>query len=303
MNTEISEKNEQKKINLNSLTPAERMKLTRDTYSTSSYFQNHFHQDQSEFDCAEISHALRAEIERMLMQKNIINAPIQLEQLHQVISDEMKAYNFDDGVNKVTTYFYETDDSFQSHYYKLIKFIRHNIIKEPFWFQATPTIRIHCPNGLNNHHYPRYHTDVGYGHPPQEINFWMPLTDVVDGHGFRSMSFADSHNLMKALDYDFNKLIHQAITDKSFSAYCNTLSPPVSTPFGKIAAFDSRCIHTGEPLKSHTRVSIDIRVLPLSEYDKISIEYQGSGRRKILFTPGNCYHEQDCDTFLNTKGI
>ena len=47
-------------------------------------------------------------------------------------------------------------------------------------------------------------------------------------------------------------------------------------------AFDSRCIHSGEPMKSHTRISMDIRILPLSQYEKMNIEYQGSGRRKIL---------------------
>jgi hypothetical protein len=63
-------------------------------------------------------------------------------------------------------------------------------------------------------------------------------------------------------------------------------------------AFDSRAIHSGEPMQIHTRISMDIRILPLSQYEKMTIEYQGSGRRKILFTPGHCYHQLDSDNFL-----
>jgi hypothetical protein len=69
----------------------------------------------------------------------------------------------------------------------------------------------------------------------------------------------------------------------------------VTTELGKIMAFDSRCIHTGEPLKMHTRASMDIRILPIKEYEKMNIEYQGSGRRKILFAPGHCYHPLNSD--------
>jgi hypothetical protein len=82
------------------------------------------------------------------------------------------------------------------------------------------------------------------------------------------------------------------------SRYCDSISNAVDTPFGKVFAFDSRCVHTGEPLKEHTRASMDIRILPLSEYEKMHIQYQGSGRRKILFEPGYCYHDKNSDHFL-----
>jgi len=207
----------------------------------------------------------------------------------------MKAYNFDDGVNKITTYFYDTDETFAAVYFQYIKFLREHFLKEPFWFQATPTIRIHCPNAENSHHYPRYHSDISYGHPPEEINIWLPLTNLQQGHSFRTLSVANSHNLLQPFAYDFGAFIHSAIHDKTFSKNCENQANPVITEFGKMLAFDSRCIHSGEPMQSHTRVSMDIRILPLSQYEKMKIEYQGSGRRKILFTPGNCYHALHSD--------
>ncbi len=286
------------RINLNNLSPKAKKELTQATYAKESYFYHLFNQHQVEFNCREISLKLRENLERLLIDKKIISTPVKLENLHEHITDELKEYNFNDGVNKLSTYFYETDPTFIAVYYEFIRYIRENIVKEPFWFQATPTIRIHCPNGKNNNHYPRYHTDIGYGHPPEEFNIWLPLTEVLTGHGFRAMSFLNSTNTLQKFDYDFNDFIDKSINDKLFSNECDAHSAAVTTEFGNMIFFDSRCIHTGEPLKTHTRASIDIRILPLSQYQTMEIEYQGSGRRKILFAPGHCYHENNSDYYL-----
>jgi hypothetical protein len=293
MDAEIS-----KRINLNSLSQAEKQALTRKTYSKKSYFQTLFHQDQIELDCAQQAKAFREEIQRLLLKKNIITEKVTLEKLHEHVSEDMKAYGFDDGINQISAHFYETDDAFMQVYYDFLQHLRINYFKEPFWFQSTPTIRIHCPNGKNNHHYPRYHTDIGYGHPPEEINLWLPLTYVLGGHGFRTMSVTDSTEILHDFDYDFSAFISSAIENREFSDYCGTVSEAVGTELGKVLAFDSRCVHSGEPLLAHTRASMDIRILPLSQYAKMEIEYQGAGRRKILFAPGHCYHEKNSDQFF-----
>lgn len=282
------------RINLNNLSSDEKRLHIGQVYLTPSYFNSLFKQDQVEFDLP-ISTALRQEIERILLEKNLIQEKIQLENLHEVISDEMKAYNFDDGVNKLSTYFYDTDAAFQKVYFQFIRYLRQHFLKEPFWFQATPTIRIHCPNSKNSNHYPRYHSDISYGHPPEEINIWFPLTEIMEGHGFRILSVDASRELLKTFDYDFGEFIQSAIHDHEFSEACEFNANPVTTAFGKMFAFDSRCVHSGEPVKAHTRASIDMRILPLSQYEKMTIEYQGSGRRKILFAPGHCYHSLHSD--------
>lgn len=290
-----------KLTNLNTLDIEEKKHLARSTYASESYFQHLFQQDMMEFDCKPISINLRNEIMRLLVEKGIVAEQVEIEKLHEQVSDELKTYNFNDGVNKISTFFYETDKQFESVYHQLIQYIRQHIVKEAFFFQATPTIRIHCPNGINSDHYPRYHTDIGYGHPPEEINIWIPLTDLMEGHGFRIMSLANSTEVLEQFDYSFNDFIHSAIENKEFTQYCHSQSKPVTTDFGNMLAFDSRCVHTGEPLKAHTRASIDIRILPVSQYDNMDIEYQGSGRRKILFTPGHCYNEKHSDLLFTIK--
>lgn len=290
------------KINLNTLSNDEKKVLIRTTYNDRSYFQSLFQSDYIEINCQESSRAFRSEIERILLEKGLIKESIALENLHEVLSDEMKSYNFDDGVNKISTFFYDTDSSFINIYHQYIKYLRENFVKEPFWFQETPTIRIHCPNGKNNHHYPRYHSDISYGHPPEEINIWLPLTELLDGHSFQRLSVDASRNILERFDYDFNSFIHGAIHDTNVNQTCESVASPVKTAFGTMLAFDSRCIHSGEPMKKHTRISMDIRILPLSQYEKMNIEYQGSGRRKILFKPGNCYYKYNSDHLLNITG-
>jgi hypothetical protein len=291
------------RTNVNGLSDEEKQALTQKTYEKVSYFNEKFRRDQINFSCQPISLLLRKQLERLLHDKKIINKDIdqdiELENLHERLSDEMRAYDFHDGVNKISTYFYETDKQFIDVYHQLIRLIRSEIIQEPFLFQATPTIRFHSPNALNSNHYPRYHSDLAYGHPPEEINFWIPLTELYgsQGHGFRLMDLAQSKKILEQFNYSFPAFIDKAIKDRLFSNACDELAPHVRTAFGEVLAFDSRCVHSGEPLQLHTRISIDIRILPLSQYQTMSMDYQGTGRRKILFVPGSCYHEKDSDHF------
>ena len=59
--------------------------------------------------------------------------------------------------------------------------------------------------------------------------------------------------------------------------------------------FDSRCLHSTIPLINHTRVSIDVRIVPVSEFKKYKNIYQGTGRTKVKFIPGEGYNEMSID--------
>jgi hypothetical protein len=283
------------KTNINDISRDGRMKLAEETYRGESYFQTLFHCDETIISCTEHADNFRKEIIRILLEKNIIDQDLPLETLHDQLTDDIKAYDFAHGVNKLSTFFYETDQQFTSTYHHFLKFIREEVIKEPFWFQSTPTIRLHCPNSINGDLYPRYHSDIFYGHPPEEINIWLPLTKKLTGHGFSMMTTQKSRELLKKYNYDYPDFIKDATYDREFSKYCESLAHPVDAEFGEMIVFDSRCIHSGEPLKMHTRVSMDIRVLPLSQYEQINLQHQGTGRLKILFEPGHCYDSIDSD--------
>lgn len=277
---------------IGTLTTDERKALMRRKFTEECRFHKEFGVDMIDLDAGAHAHIMRSEVIRILESKGVRVPQGNLEALHQHLSAKQKCYGFNDGVNQVSTLLYDTDTIFMEHYHDFVQGCLNRLFPYPFYFQAIPTVRIHCPEGENNHHYPRYHTDINYGHPPEEINLWIPLTEPQppQQHGFRMMSLADSQHVLEEFDYDFGPFVEKAIGDAAFNQHLHSVSPQVSTPLGKIFAFDSRCIHTAEPMLSHTRVSIDIRILPLADFEASPVLYQGVGRRKIRYLPGEAYH-------------
>jgi hypothetical protein len=246
-------------------------------YERKSRFQSLFNVDMREFSYQ--AH-FREDVARLLQNKGIKDYDY---------SDELRKYNLDDGVNGISVLLYEQDEYFTALYHSFIREI--SAYFPPFYFQATPTIRIQC-SGENDHHYPRWHTDIGYGHPPGEINIWIPLTMPVhpQNHGFRLKSVFGSKAVLWYFNFDFEPFIKRAVEDAEFNKalYADSMSP--ATEVGKFIAFDSRCIHTGEPMIDHTRASIDIRIIPVDDFKAQKQIYQGTGRRKIRYVPGDGYN-------------
>ena len=119
----------------------------------------------------------KKDIIRLLKNKKVVSDKFwYLENIHnEILDNSLLDYDFNSGVNGITKELYDVDDSFMEVYYSFIKYL-YKTLNFNFYFQATPTIRVHCPKAKNEHHYPRYHNDVFYGHPPEELNIWFSLT-------------------------------------------------------------------------------------------------------------------------------
>lgn len=287
----------QETANIHSLSAHDRAEMMRGKYAGKSRFQQMFSADAVDLDCAGHAEKLRAEVIRLLGIKGVHVPDGALENLHKTLTPEMKEYNFDDGVNKISSLLYDADEQFVAAYHAMLKDCVQKHFPYNFYFQATTTIRVHCPDAKNSDHYPRYHTDTGYGHPPEEINLWLPLTEPMapQYHGFRRTDVKHSSDILEVFGYDFAPFIERAVDDKEFNRDIDHYAPQVKTAFGKVHAFDSRCIHTGEPLQKHTRASIDIRIIAVEDFDKLEVEYQGSGRRRMRYVPGQAYHTLSSD--------
>ena len=286
-----------KKILFNSLPKDKKIFLTKKKFSQKSYFQKKISNGKSykKINISSYSQILRNEILRLLKKKKIINKKFELEQIHKQLDKSMKNYNLNNGVNKISQMFYENDDEFKSVYFSFIKFLSKNIFKFKFYFQTIPTIRFQCPGGKNRTHYPRYHNDIAYGHPFEEINLWIPLTfmNKQEKHGFRMMSLYNSKKILKKYGYSLDNFVNDCIKKRNLNFRYNPLSPKVKAQFGEMLAFDSRCFHTGESMNYQTRVSIDIRIIGIKDYNNSKYKYQGLGKRKILFEPGKCYFKSN----------
>jgi hypothetical protein len=238
----------------------------------------------------------RDQVVRLLLAKNLIEKPCKLEHLHEALLDKDAIhYDMDFGVSQVTKEFYDTDEEFIDFYHQFLAEAVYPYFGVDFYFQKTPTFRFHFPNAKNSTHYPRWHTDVNYGHPPKEINILVPIT-INKTLGLKVMDLNHSRKVMEKVNYDF-QLLRAASHEYEgeFTRMCDSLNPVEYHNCESMILFDTRCFHTAlarDQEDPSTRVSIDVRIHPKEEYKKNNRVYQGLGRKKVEYTTGNAYNEQ-----------
>ena len=162
-----------------------------------------------------------------------------------------------------------------------------------FYFQKQPTIRFHFPDSKNSDHYPRWHSDIQYGHPPMEINALIPLTINKD-FGFRFYGVNDSSKIYNTKNYNLNECLEELINNKELQKKLEKESLKGVENMDSVLFFDARCLHTAIPrdeCEKNTRGSIDFRLYPKKDYDENSVIYKGSGRMQIEYSVGVAYHE------------
>lgn len=229
-------------------------------------------------------------IANLLVQKGIIPAPVPLAELHRHLSADAMAYNTSE-LNTVSEALFDTDGPFARVYEAFIRdFLQDEVFRTPLYFQATPTIRCHFPGARGFDWPPRYHTDVMLGHPPQSINIWLPVTDCRTTDTFRVGTLAESLALLKEFGYRWPEFVEARDTDPDVQSRCAEICPLVHPAECEAVVFDARCVHACQLIETGlSRVSLDIRVLPVDVYDAMEIQYRGTGRRRMKFIPGEYY--------------
>jgi len=226
----------------------------------------------------------RKEVIRLLLKKNIIDKGFSdLENLHNHIDMKFFDYVVREKENELQHIFYETDDKFISIYHEFLNELK-NYLKFDFYFQSTPTMRFHAPKLKNENRFPEFHSDMGYGHPPQEINIWFSLTKNKHSN-FYVIDKEKSNKWVDDYDSDYKKFTEVSYNskDKSFNEKGFSLAKEVESTIDDIFLFNSECIHTAVPRKEETRVSIDVRINPV---DKFVDGYVGAGNMNAEFRPG-----------------
>lgn len=226
----------------------------------------------------------------LLMTKGTIETRVALADLHRSLGAEAMKYNTSE-LNAVSESLFETSPDFMNVYERFVReFLQNEVFKTPLYFQATPTIRCHFP-GAGGFDWPlRYHTDVMLGHPPQSINIWLPVTDCEGVDTFRVGTLQKSIALVKRYGYRWPEFVHARDTDAELQALCAEICPLVHPRACEALIFDARCLHACQLIeKGRSRVSLDIRVLPVSVFNSMEMQYQGTGRRRMKFIPGEYY--------------
>lgn len=187
-------------------------------------------------------------------------------------------------INGFSSCFYETSEKFMDLYRSFVSEVVVCNIGEPCFYQRIPTIRFHFPDEEGFGEQPIWHADIMIGHPPNEMNVWVPITDALEGNSIRIMHRMPSLELMEACQYDFTDF------NGRYHAECMAKSRPMLLTRGHYLLFDPRCIHaTQKNVTDKTRVSLDFRVIPVRAFDKLFRGYKGGGRKPQPFSPGGYY--------------
>ena len=215
-----------------------------------------------------------------------------LEKLHLCLKEDLK--NLDESEqNKISVSFYETSSKLKELYYQFIRNEISTYFDDDLFFQEVPTFRFHFPNQTGYNWNDRYHTDIMLGHPPYEINVWLPLTKTYDSNSMRITPFEESMSYLADYKYDFELFAEEVQYNSAFANKLRQSSYSLNMSYGKYIMFDPRCLHcTQHNVTSDTRISMDIRIITKKNMKKYSRDYKTTGRKNMLFTPGNYFSEK-----------
>ena len=152
------------------------------------------------------------------------------------------------------------DIGFMDLYRDLLLWLKQELFKESIFYQTRPTFRLHYPGLTSNQAgLGVMHTDRDWQHPPEEINFWMPIFNCFNT---ATLLLEDDFNTQK-----FNEM---------------------SLDFGQLLIFDSGLYHGNQINKEKvSRYSMDFRIIPESNYSENPGRFSQSAN--LEFTEGNYY--------------
>ncbi len=149
---------------------------------------------------------------------------------------------------------------FMEIYRRFMHHLQEDVFQEPVIFQRRPSMRIQYPECTS---YGLMHRDSEFNHPADEINIWLPITEV---RGSATM------------------VIESEIDKGDYR--------PVELPFGEYVVFNSALMH-GNIVneEGYTRFSIDMRVIPLRIYQEASNTFSATTHTE--FVVGGYYDRFD----------
>ena len=226
----------------------------------------------------------------LLKERNFIHSSKHLDKIHEELSADDMSVDVNQ-INNIVKTCYETNDHIGNLYHKFIKECVQPIMDDQIYFQKTPTFRFSFRRSIGMTKRD-YHNDIMLGHPPEEVNVWIPFTNSSESKSFVILPLDKSLYLLKKFDFNLQSL-HQAIwKDDKIKQFCDDNTEIVTLDKGEFLVFDSRCLHAAILNESDfTRVSMDIRIIRLNEYNKLPFTYIGTGRRKSKFIPNDYYHQ------------
>ncbi len=152
--------------------------------------------------------------------------------------------------------YYKNNEAFLELYEEFIKEVIAPLFSEPILYQKIPTFRVQLHENVS---VGEFHRDRDYNHSPFEVNFHLPFTDT----------------------NEMNSIWVESEEGKEDFA-------PQIVSYGQVLMFDGANLKHGNKINTSdtTRVSVDFRVLPISQYVESEKE---SINTKMKFKKGDYY--------------
>ena len=192
--------------------------------------------------------------------------------------------------NRLSVSLYEQSSEFISTYKSFVKdCLKKQLHPCELFYQNTPTFRVYFPEKKGYEGGNSWHSDAFLGHPPHEMNFFIPITDADQNYSFSLIEFNKSREILKNFGSNF-KQFGQKCEDQDFQNILDGCRERLTVKYGQAIIFDSRVLHAGIKIVSDTtRVSFDFRLLTQSDATNIGRKYVGTGRKKAVFCPGEYF--------------
>jgi len=274
----------------------------RKKFNEKASFEKKFNSNVVHLDTSDTqwNERFRTSLVDMLRKEGILeDTAADLKNLHNLIDKKYFICGETKGTNNnsrpiISDIGFKFLDSNFDLYLDFLRFIYKEVIKEDFYFQASPTIRFHVPEYNKHLTLPAWHCDVILGHPPAEMNIWLSLTDN-SRSDFWIGDMDNSRQWLEEYDFDFTAWKNICFSNNpDFNKKGFSFCKEVENIGSRIFLFDSRCIHAATyrgPSDLTTKVSIDLRVILKKDYEWVEINnrplYIGDGIKKAEFRPGH----------------
>lgn len=231
-----------------------------------------------------------------LVERGFLDKKIPLNDIHQANSIEDITVD-NSGQSNISTALYDMNANFFEDYVKFLKdVVRKHILPNNFYFQETPNFRCSVPGSPGYKWKPNYHTDIAIGHPPQSVNFWVPLTKCAGNNSLIFAGLAESQAIWDEFGYDFDSFHKELEEDTDLFSHCEKITDAFDGDYGEGLVFDARCMHLHQKNDTKSsRVSFDFRVIAATTLSNLEFVFSGTGRRKARFAPGDYYYKYSID--------
>ena len=251
---------------------------------------------------------------------------VAVEDFHRHIPVEMQTPN-EVNINACTHLIQEAEDAaLYRDYIRVLLHISYEILGSDLVFEAKPFLRLHFPQRMPSHfrlangEMACYHNDMMFGEYAEQLNCWLSITRCRGSSGLQVASLVESCRIVDRFvdslglaQPDFAesraRFFEWIRDDEDMHRFVKERVSPMESEANELIMFDPIKIHgTAENIEDTTRSSIDFRIMPLDDYERI-IRRATENAEKItsfdgmLYVRGDYYHSATIREYAMTHGL